>query len=344
MFLNTLVHPGKSQKAFYVLFNNCCSDFGLRCLSTSCARTARKKGSQYGAVDTERYSSLVKSVVSSRVSAQTPETLQDQDTLLYGPIVEPRRPRDKPRVPRNRVPLRNEDKVGLRDACAPGPVARLMLQRGPDKSATPSVTRVLQQTMSPEQLLLLERWKRRMIAELGEEGFRQYSANLFRLGALFHTALEDALTSPSGPANRFEQQEEEVAGYMESVRSVLDDLSDMRAIESAVHHRALNYVGVVDCVARYRGRLCAIDWKTSEKAKPFIQNTYDNPIQVAAYIGALNSDENYRYQVENGLIVVAYKDGSPAHPHFFGLDKVLQYWENWLLRLEDFTDKNPPVT
>ncbi|KAF0027323.1 hypothetical protein F2P81_020064 [Scophthalmus maximus] len=86
-----------------------------------------------------------------------------------------------------------------------------------------------------------------------------------------------------------------------------------------------------------RGVLCVIDWKTSEKPKPFLSNTYDNPIQVAAYAGALNDDGNYKYQVDHGLIVVAYKDGSPAHAHQLSSELMLQYWKTWLLRLEKFT-------
>uniref|UniRef100_A0A8C1S0N7 Mitochondrial genome maintenance exonuclease 1 n=1 Tax=Cyprinus carpio TaxID=7962 RepID=A0A8C1S0N7_CYPCA len=304
--------------------------------STGYQWRARKKDSQYSTVDTERYSSLVREVLSSKTSSQTPESIEDEDCQLYGPVIRSRPPSQQPKLPKNLHPLLNEAKG--QSEYVPGPLARITLQRDSNKTSIPSVTRILQKTMPPDQAFYLERWKRRMIAELGEEGFREYSLNLFRQGKLFHAAIEDTFTQEI-PSKEEQECPEDVSGYIESVSNVLNDITGVRAIESAVHHSALQYLGIVDCVAQYRGSLCVIDWKTSEKPKPTLRHTYDNPLQVAAYVGALNSDHNYNYQVENGLIVVAYKDGSPAHTHFLNSERIMPFWEKWLLRLEEYAEK-----
>ncbi|XP_034407725.1 mitochondrial genome maintenance exonuclease 1 isoform X2 [Cyclopterus lumpus] len=308
-----------------------------------CLRSAKRR-SPYSSVDSERYSSLVKSVMSSRISSQTPDTLQAEDEHVYGPVVKAATPSSRPetRVPKTLHPFLHFKETLETEEPESGPPARIVLNRA-DRPLVPSVTRILQQTLSPEQIFYLERWKRRMVAELGEEGFKEYSQNLFRQGKLFHSALEDILSSCATRENtnppETSEYPPEVQGYLESISHVLSDVRAVRATESAVYHDTLNYLGILDCVACYRGVLCVIDWKTSEKPKPFLSNTYDNPVQLAAYAGALNNDANYKYQVEHGLIVVAYKDGSPAHAHQLSSELMLEYWNTWLIRLEECTEQ-----
>lgn len=167
------------SRIVYDLLRHCKTIFADSCFSTSCAWTSKKKQSQYGMVDRERYSSLVKAVVSSKVSSQTPESLEEEDNKLYGPVIrsKPSNHKHTPQVPKNALPIINTEKTSLSTECDHGNLARFSLPRGSERSGMPSVTRILQQTMSPEQLFYLERWKRRMIAELGEEGFKAYSTS-----------------------------------------------------------------------------------------------------------------------------------------------------------------------
>ncbi|KAM5304203.1 mitochondrial genome maintenance exonuclease 1 isoform 1-T2 [Glossophaga mutica] len=326
----TICRQFRSSKGFSLEPSPCVA---FSTSSYSCGR--KKKVNPYEKVNQEKYSDLVQSVLSFRGHAQTPESLFEEDTLLYGPVskCKPPKQEEAARVPGNWFPLlspaRSLKPNATSDATVP---LKIPLQR----NKMPSVTRVLQQTMTSEQIFYLERWKQRMILELGEDGFAEYTSNIFLQGKRFHEALESIL-SPQG--NLKETDENLKSGYIESVQHILKDISGVRALESAVQHETLKYVGLLDCVAEYRGNLCVIDWKTSEKPKPFIRNTFDNPLQLVAYVGAVNHDANYSFQVQCGLIVVAYKDGSPAHPHFMDTELCSQYWAKWLLRLEEYTKK-----
>lgn len=147
-------------------------------LSTVHCLRSPKRRSPYRSVDTERYSSLVKSVMSSRVTSQTPDTLRaEEDEHLYGPVVKAQTPSSGPnlRAPKTIHPFLHDDGTPETETYESGPPMRIGLNRGQSRSSVPSVTRILQQTLSPEQIFYLERWKRRMIAELGEEGFNEYS-------------------------------------------------------------------------------------------------------------------------------------------------------------------------
>lgn len=137
-----------------------------------------KRHSPYSSVDSERYSSLVKSVMSSRVSSQTPETLKAEDEHIYGPVVKAQTSSSEPKT--MHPFLQYKDNLETEeDSC--GPPTRIVLTREQGSSKVPSVTRILQQTLSPDQIFYLDRWKRRMIGELGEEGFKQYSQSEFCL-------------------------------------------------------------------------------------------------------------------------------------------------------------------
>ncbi|KAM9383292.1 mitochondrial genome maintenance exonuclease 1 [Phaethornis superciliosus] len=307
------------------------------CLATStCLYSKKKKVNNYEQFDQEKYKNLVYSVTSYKTSAQTPETILEEDNLLYGSPAKHRLPgKAETKTPKNCVPLINPNKrISLLNGDSDLPL-KISLQ----KTKMPSVTRILQQTLSPQQTFYLERWRQKMILELGKDGFAEYTKNLFLQGALFHEALESIFLSEE-TASKEQREDTDISGYLSSVQHVLEDVSEVKALESAVQHETLQYLGLVDCVAKYRGQLCVIDWKTSEKPKPFLKNTYDNPLQVAAYIGAINHDANYNFQVSCGLIVIAYKNGSPAHPHFMDPDLCSQYWSKWLLRLEEYKDKN----
>lgn len=151
----------------------CQKQFPYTCLSTSaCVYSKKKKGNSYEQVDQEKYKNLVHSVTSYKTSAQTPETILEEDNLLYGPPAKHRPPiKAGTKTPRNWVPLINPSKRILPVSSDSNVPMKIGLQR----AKMPSVTRILQETLSPQQVFYLERWKSKMIEELGKERFEEYT-------------------------------------------------------------------------------------------------------------------------------------------------------------------------
>lgn len=157
--------PGKLEMLFQIPF--CQKQFPYLCLATStCLYSKKKKVNSYELVDQEKYKNLVCSVTSYKTSAQTPETIFEEDNLLYGPPV-----KTETKTPKNWVPLINPNK---RIPLVSGH-SNLPMKISLPRTKMPSVTRVLQQTMSPQQNFYLERWKQKMILELGKAGFDEYT-------------------------------------------------------------------------------------------------------------------------------------------------------------------------
>lgn len=166
---------------FRGIFVSNCATLSVTSLSTCLCLHSPKRRSPYSSLDSERYSSLVKSVMSSRVSSQTPENLRAEDEHIYGPVVKAKPPSSglAMREPKTLHPFLHSEETLETEEPESGPPTRIVLNRGKGRSSVPSVTRILQQTLSPDQIFYLDRWRRRMIAELGEEGFKQYNQSKF---------------------------------------------------------------------------------------------------------------------------------------------------------------------
>lgn len=198
-------------------------------------------------------------------------------------------------------------------------------------SAYPSVTKVINDTMSDYAQRLLEKWKEKMIKALGKEKFELMQRDQLNRGSEFHESIRRILLGQEPKENT-----SDVASSMKSLKHIWPHLNSTTVVESYVAHPQLGYRGVVDCVCKYRGIPVVVEWKLSEKLKPRLQNTYDAPIQLAAYLGALNYDDNIKFQVTHGLVVVAYTSGVPADAFFLKPEVCDHYWKLWLTRLKTY--------
>jgi mitochondrial genome maintenance exonuclease 1 len=159
---------------------------------------------------------------------------------------------------------------------------------------------------------------------------------MFSDGRGFHTAVESVLKGAQVESVEVPERNE---GHWQSLRHVFKDISEVVSVEERIRHPFLCYKGVTDCVISLEGQQSVVEWKTSSTRKDTIEALYDNPIQVAAYLGAINFDENFadrKLQVSNGAVIVAYNSGEPASVVRFDYSLVRPFWALWLKRLQQY--------
>ncbi|KAH7972696.1 hypothetical protein HPB52_015621 [Rhipicephalus sanguineus] len=233
-------------------------------------------------------------------------------------------------VPEDDTDVGGEDVVAATSSPSPPQDDAQGLRKTPKY---PSVTTILKDTIDEQSKLRLELWKQNMVAEMGEEGFKKYQESILSQGKSLHVNIHDLL---NGKPKEDIVVRPENEGHWRSLESFWPEVSEVAHLESAVCHPHLQYRGIIDCVAVCRGEMVLIDWKTSKKPKPRLSDTYDNPLQVAAYIGALNYDDKYNIQVRDAMIVIAYEDGSPCQVHHLGPTLCQRHWQRWLQRLRAY--------
>ncbi|XP_039248553.2 mitochondrial genome maintenance exonuclease 1-like [Styela clava] len=191
-----------------------------------------------------------------------------------------------------------------------------------------SVSIILKNTIHPIKEAILNRWKKKKIEELGEQGFLEYSKNILSEGHHLHKLIQDYL-------NKVITIKGDGSAHWESMKPVLREISpdDVHCVEADVNHPMLFYHGRLDCAIKYKNKLCIVDWKLATKKKDNLKDLYDAPYQVAAYVGAFNISKDSSEQVANAIIVQGYRDGSPATVHYLNEFALEFYWKGWLRRL-----------
>ncbi|XP_059062936.1 uncharacterized protein LOC131855654 [Achroia grisella] len=201
----------------------------------------------------------------------------------------------------------------------------------------PSVTLILNKTMTEESRTALEKWKQERIAEMGLDAFNKFYEAQMAVGTKFHSTLKNYFTQPQAQL----RIDKEVEGVWVSVSELLKSISSPKAIESNVVHPVLKYRGIFDAIADYEDKPTLIEWKKSDKPRKSISLTYDNPVQLAAYFGAVCNDLNYKHlNVRDALLVIAYTDGSKADAYHLPTDKLREHWAQWLIRLDPLINKH----
>jgi len=141
----------------------------------------------------------------------------------------------------------------------------------PNGEWVPSITSV---TSFYNRQLFVE-WRKK----IGEEKANQITRQATARGTDFHQVCQDYLENKELDWNDYQP----ASKYMfHSVKSELDKINNIHAIERTLYSKYLGLAGRVDCIAEYEGELAIIDFKTAGKIKPeeWIQQYF---VQEVAY-------------------------------------------------------------
>lgn len=109
----------------------------------------------------------------------------------------------------------------------------------------PSISKILTATMPEVTRKILKKWKLGKIAELGEEGFREYEQLTLNTGKMFHSSIQNYFENEQVP-----DDSSPVYKLWQSVGIVLAELDPQPVLmEKSIVHPDLKYKGIIDSVA-----------------------------------------------------------------------------------------------
>ena len=190
----------------------------------------------------------------------------------------------------------------------------------------PSVTTILNLTKPQADRDRLQNWRVRV----GKEEANRISGTASRRGTQTHKHIQRYLQGADTTCPEASRP------YWESIKPVLENIDTVRLIESPVFHYDLSYAGIVDCVASYNGTPCVCEWKTADQPKGSIERLFDYPLQLTAYLAAVNHFyQDYGIILNHALLVVAIPDRQ-AEVFWFENATIDFYWHEWEKRVKAY--------
>lgn len=125
-------------------------------------------------------------------------------------------------------------------------------------------------------------------------------------GTAIHNLCENALRNQPEDTSNLSLLDQEM--YSE-FRPLLNDITNIRALEQPLYSDHLRLAGQPDCIAEYNGRLSVIDFKTSKnrKKKEYCKNYF---VQCTAY--AIMFEERTGIPVDQIVILMAQENDGPV--------------------------------
>jgi genome maintenance exonuclease 1 len=163
-----------------------------------------------------------------------------------------------------------------------------------DGQAFPSVTSVL----SIGKKEGLQKWRE----SVGEGAANWEMGRAARRGKATHTLVEQYLKGET-PSERSVLP----LGLFKLLKPYVDQIDNVRMLETIMYSKQLTLAGQVDCIADYNGKLSVIDFKTANKAREesWIDNYF---LQTTAY--SIMYEETFGQKIDQIVILLASEDGS----------------------------------
>lgn len=167
----------------------------------------------------------------------------------------------------------------------------------PEGEKYPSITTVLSHYKKDSIIA----WRKRV----GEAEANKISTKASRRGTKVHKLCEDYLNNEN---NIFEGYTPDNVEMFKSIQPILNEIETVYAQERTLFSHHLKTAGRVDCVGKFRGKNCIIDFKTSSKTKKreWIDNYF---MQGAGY--AVMWEEMTKMPISNIAIIIAVDGEEP---------------------------------